>query len=94
MPKFKRRHWTASVSGLVEIIYLIKNCVDHGNIEIKEIADWFEFIFQVKLDNIYKIIEQIANRKKNKTKFLDEAKQNLLKYFEDFSLRNPISYRK
>ena len=95
MPKFKRKHWTGSIPGLVEIIYLIKDCVDNGNVEIKEIADWFEYIFQVKLDNIYKIIEQIANRKKNsKTKFLDEQKLNLVKFLDDFSTRNPARYRK
>ena len=89
IPKFKRRHWTASVTGLVEIIYLIKDCVDNGNVEIKEIADWFEYIFQVKLDNIYKIIEQIARKKKSKTRFLDEQKLNFVKFLEDFSLRKP-----
>jgi len=96
MPKFKRKHyWTASVPGLVEIIYLIKDCVDNGNVEIKELADWFEYIFQVKLDNIYKIIEQIANRKRDsKTKFLDEQKLNFVKFLEDFSDRNPTRYRK
>lgn len=90
MPKFKRKHWTASIPGLVEIIYLMKNCVDHGNVEVKEIADWFEYIFQVKLNNIYKIIEQIASRK-SKTKFLDEEMLNLTKFLEDFSVRKPRS---
>jgi len=94
IPRFKRKHWTASIPGLVEIIYLIKDCVDNGNVEIKEIAEWCEYIFQVKLDNIYKIIEQIANRKKSKTKFLDEQKLNFVKFLEDFSTRNPRSYRK
>ena len=94
MSKLNKMHWTASTSGLVEIIYLMKNCVDNGNVEVKEIADWFEYIFQVKLDNIYKIIEQISNRKKNKTKFLDEEKLNLLKFLEDFSLRKSDSYKK
>jgi len=95
IPKFQRKHWTASVSGLVEIIYLMKDCVDNGNVEIKELADWFEYIFQIKLDNIYKIIEQIANRKKDsKTKFLDEQKLNFVKFLEDFSTRNPARYRK
>ena len=95
MPKFQRKHWTGSVSGLVEIIYLMKDCVDNGNIEIKEIADWFEYIFQVKLDNIYKIIEQIANRKKDsKTKFLDEQKLNFVKFLDDFSSRTTTRYRK
>ena len=90
MPKFKRKHWTASIPGLVEIIYLMKNCVDNGDVEVKEIADWFEYIFQVKLKNIYKIIEQIASRK-SKTKFLDEETLNLTKFLEDFSIRKPRS---
>ena len=89
MPKFERKHWTASIPGLVEIIYLIKDSVDNGNVEIKEIADWFEYIFQVKLDNIYKIIEQIAKRKKTKTKFLDEQMLNFSNFLENFSIRKP-----
>ena len=89
MPKFERKHWTASIPGLVEIIYLIKDCIDNGDVEIKEIADWFEYIFQVKLDNIYKIIEQISKRKKTKTKFLDEQMLNFRKFLEDFSIRKP-----
>jgi len=91
IPKFSRKHWTASITGLVEIICVIKDNVNNGNVEIKEIANWFEYIFQVKLDNIYKIIEQIAERKKNKTKFLDEQRLNFAKYLEDFSLRKPRS---
>jgi hypothetical protein len=94
MPNFKRKHWTASIPGLVEIIYLMKDCVDNGNVEIKEIADWFEYIFQVKLGNIYKIIEQIAKRKKNKTKFLDEQKLKFITFLENFSLRIPGRSRK
>jgi len=80
-----------AITGLVEIIYLIKGCVDNGNVEIKAIADWFEYIFQVRLNNIYKIIEQISKNKKNKTRFLDEQKLNLVKFLEEFSLREPRS---
>ena len=88
IPKFERKHWTASVSGLVEIIYLMQNCVDNGNVEIAEIAVWFEYIFHVNLKNIYKLIEQIASRE-NKTKFLDQQKLVLINFLEELSLRKP-----
>jgi len=89
MPKFKRLHWTASKTGIVEIIYLIRDCVNKGDVEAKEIADWFEYIFQIDLENMYKLIEQVADRRKTKTKFLDEQILIFSKFLENFSIREP-----
>jgi hypothetical protein len=46
--------------------------------EINELAQTFEKMFNVKLDDYYRTFLDIKGRKKSKTKFLDKLIQDLL----------------
>lgn len=63
--------WTDSKTDLVELIYFIKSSIGHGNDSIKHIKTCFEYFFQIKLGNIYDILNDISSRKINRTKYID-----------------------
>jgi hypothetical protein len=67
--------WTASKNSLVELIYALHavNAINNGNVDIKEIAKSFEFIFNVDLSDIYHTFLEIKNRN-HPSKFLDTLK--------------------
>ena len=78
-------NWTESTASLVELIYALhcSGAINNGNIEINELAQIFEKIFNIKLDDYYRTFLDIRSRKKSKTKFLDKLKQDLLRRIED-----------
>lgn len=72
-------HWTDDKIDLVELIYAIKRSVNNGEASIKRIALCFEFIFQVKLGNIYDTFSDLNTRMGGATKFLDTLPGNLMR---------------
>lgn len=77
----KSLEWTASKTSLVELIYALQasNAINNGNEDIKAIAQAFEQLFDLTLDNIYKTYSEIKIRKKNKSTFLNK----LITRFQD-----------
>jgi len=77
--------WTESTASLVELIYALHSsgAINNGNIEIHELAQTFEKMFNVKLDDYYRTFLDIKGRKKSKTKFLDKLIQDLLRKIDD-----------
>ncbi len=71
--------WTDSKAALTEFIYAIHSvkCINNGNIEIKEIADFLESLFRINLGDYYRDYLQIKSRQ-NQTKFLDALKNSLI----------------
>jgi hypothetical protein len=71
--------WTDSKAALTELIYAIHaaRCINNGNIEIKEIANFFESLFRIDLGDYYRDYLQIKNRQ-NQTKFIDSLKNALI----------------
>jgi hypothetical protein len=72
--------WTDSKAALTELIYAIHaaKCINNGNIEIKEIANFLEAVFRFDLGDYYRDYLQIKNRQ-NPTKFIDTLKAALIK---------------
>ncbi len=72
--------WTDSKAALIEFIYAIHaaKCINNGNIEIKEIANFLESLFRIDLGDYYRDYLQIKSRQ-NQTKFLDTLKASLIK---------------
>ncbi|MBN2743984.1 MAG: RteC domain-containing protein [Marinilabiliaceae bacterium] len=70
-------YWTSNKIGLTELIYAIHaaKCINNGNVEIKEIAQFFEQAFHVDLGDFYHDFKQIKARC-NQTKFIDFLKQS------------------
>jgi len=72
--------WTDSKAALIELIYAIHaaQCINNGNVEIKEIALFLESVFKIDLGDYYRDYMQIKNRQ-NPTKFIDSLKAALIK---------------
>lgn len=67
-------NWTASKVALAELIYALHatKAIDGGTINMKKLADLFSTIFpNIKFSNIYKVLEEIRLRKKDRTPFLN-----------------------
>ncbi|MDR0682367.1 MAG: RteC domain-containing protein [Dysgonamonadaceae bacterium] len=70
----KAKHtWTGSKTDLVEMIYGIhvRRCLNNGQIELKELADYFGNFLNIDLKDIYRIYLNIRSRKDSRTLFLD-----------------------
>jgi hypothetical protein len=77
-------HWTASKTDLIEIIYALfsNGAFNHGKADINTITSAFEYLGNIKLENVYKTYSEIKARKNSQTKFLDQL---------TFSLQQKIS---
>lgn len=77
LEKFK---WTGSKISLYELIYSLcsTTVLNDGNCDINELAELFEQIFCIRLDDIYRGFQDIKLRS-NPTKFLDSLKEALLR---------------
>jgi hypothetical protein len=76
--------WTDSKIALTELIYAIHSikCINNGNIEIKELAGFFETLFKIDLGDYYRDYLQIKNRQ-NQTKFIDALKTAFIKRIDE-----------
>jgi hypothetical protein len=81
--------WTESKTSLIELIYALNSqgVFENANADIKNIATYFEQIFNVDLGDYYRTYLEIKTRKSGRTKFLDGMKENLLKRM-DFADEN------
>ena len=66
--------WTGNKTELIELIYALQcsSVINSGTVDIKEIASYFEYIFNIDLGNYYHTFIEIRGRKNSKTKFLDK----------------------
>lgn len=70
--------WTASKISLIELIYAFHAYgVFKSTTDVKDIATYFEKVFNVDLGNYYRCLRDIQMRKNGKTFFLDELKSKL-----------------
>ncbi len=72
--------WTASKTGLTELIYALhcNRVINNGNVEIKEIVATLQKVIQFELGDFYKIYSEIKSRKISRTKFLDDLSAGLI----------------
>jgi hypothetical protein len=77
--------WTDSKIALVELIYALHSTrsVNDGKIDIKELVELFEKLFNINLEEYSRTFIDIRMRKTGRTKFLDNLKQSLLKRMEE-----------
>lgn len=77
--------WTEGKSAIIELIYALhtQKAFNNGKADIVDIAKHFEIVFDINLDDIYQVSNEIKNRKINITKFLDLLIVNLKKRFEE-----------
>jgi hypothetical protein len=79
-PKIKL-NWTDSKAALIELIYALfsQGVFENASADIKEIAAYFEMIFNVDLGDYYRTYLDLKTRKSGRTKFLDGMRENLIK---------------
>jgi hypothetical protein len=59
------------------------NLRDYGNIDIKELIDYFCNVFNTDAGEFYRIYLNIRNRKDSRTLYLDSLRDNLIKKMND-----------
>jgi len=81
----KKLNWTGSKVALIELIYALhyQGVFDNGNSDIRLIAKYFEFAFNVDLGNFYQTYLELRNRKMNRTKFLDALREVLIRRMDE-----------
>jgi hypothetical protein len=74
-------HWTASKSGLVELVYSLYagGVFNNGKALVSEIASAFQEKFDIRLVNYYHTFNEIRLRKKNRTAFMENLRDKLSK---------------
>lgn len=73
--------WTGSKVALIELLYALQTegVFNNGNADLKEIASYFEKIFNIDLGQFNRVFLEIRIRKSSQTKFLDSLKETLTK---------------
>jgi hypothetical protein len=76
----KKLSWTGSKTALIELLYAFHSTgvLNQSNTDVKQIATYFENVFNVDLGNYYRTFQEIRNRKSGRTKFLDLMREKLI----------------
>lgn len=77
--------WTGSKAAIIELIYGLHSCgvINNGNVEVKQIAAFFEEHFNVQIGNWYRAFQDMRERKANKTIFTDQLKKKILERMDE-----------
>jgi hypothetical protein len=77
--------WTDSKTGLVELIYSLKEqgAFNNGKVDLKTIADHFERSFSVSLGNTSAVFQRILYRKTGRTQYIDQLKGKLIERIDE-----------
>ena len=78
-------HWSDSKTDLIELIYALqsKGSINHGRMDVKQIAGKFEEVLNINLGNYYKTFQEIRIRKKGRTNFLDQLKEKVIQRMDE-----------
>ncbi|WP_291074778.1 RteC domain-containing protein [Empedobacter sp. UBA5987] len=79
--KESKLKWTAAKVLLIELIYglFLLGVINDGKIEMFELVHHFEEFFDIDLKHHRSILQDIRERKINKTKFIDQLRNVLIK---------------
>ena len=76
--------WTNPKIDLIVLAYAIKHSVDKGKVTMRALQDCFEYIFQVKLGNMYKRVgEYIIGKKAEKAEYFHHLIENFNQFIAD-----------
>ncbi|NDV60737.1 RteC domain-containing protein [Bacteroides sp. 519] len=84
VPKVKVT-WTGKKTELVEQIYawIEAECFNSGNISIKDLVEYIEFVFNIDLGDYYHVFIEMRERVGSRTIFLDKLIKFLNKRMDD-----------
>lgn len=79
-PGLPSLQWTGSKVALIELIYAIQSAhvLNSGQADIKLLTHFFESIFNLQLGNVYHVFQEMRLRKKGRTSFLDQLREQLV----------------
>lgn len=77
--------WTDQKTALIELLYALHTqaVFDNGKADIKDIASYFENVFNIDLGDYYRAFMEIRLRKTGRTKFLNSLVQSLTKRMDE-----------
>lgn len=83
-PKLKQ-NWTGSKVALIELLYALhtEGVFNNGASDLKDIAEYFENVFNIDLGQYHRAFLEIRMRKSDQTKFLNTLKEKLVKRMEN-----------
>ncbi|MGV8963389.1 MAG: RteC domain-containing protein [Candidatus Saccharimonadaceae bacterium] len=78
-------NWTGNKTALTELIYALYSLgvFENGNVDIKLISKTFEKTFNIDLGDFYHTFMELKSRKINRTKFLDNLRDALIKKMDE-----------
>lgn len=83
-PKIKQS-WTASKVALIELLYALhtEGVFNNGTSDLKDIAEYFEKVFNIDLGDYYRTFLELRMRKTSRTKFLSSLTESLIKKMDE-----------
>ncbi len=77
--------WTGSKVALIELLYALhsEGVFNNGATDLKDVALYFESVFNINLGQYRRTFLEIRMRKTNRTKFINSLKNILLKRMDD-----------
>lgn len=76
--------WTGSKVALTELLYALhsEGVFNNGAVDLKDIAEYFEHIFEIDLGQYRRAFLEIRARKNERTKFISSLNETLLRRME------------
>lgn len=77
--------WTGSKVALTELLYALhsEGVFNNGAVDLKNIAEYFEQVFEIDLGQYRRAFLEIRARKSDRTKFINSLNENLLKRMDN-----------
>lgn len=77
--------WTGSKVALTELLYALhsEGVFNNGAVDLKDIAEYFEHIFEIELGQYRRAFLEIRARKNERTKFITSLNETLLKRMDN-----------
>jgi hypothetical protein len=77
--------WTSSKVALTELLYALhsEGVFNNGATDLKDIAEYFEHIFEINLGQYRRTFLEVRVRKGERTKFINSLKERLVKRMDD-----------
>jgi hypothetical protein len=77
--------WTAPKVSLIELLYALhsEGVFNNGAADLKDIAEYLEYIFEIDLGQYRRTFHEIRARKLDRTKFIITLNETLLKRMDN-----------
>ena len=85
LPKSSKLKWTANKADFVEFVYGLQAtaAINNGDVEIKELCQALQSVFEVQIDDPYRVFIDICNRKMTLLKFIPKMEEGILSKIEE-----------